>query len=77
MFEKLKEMLIDQIDVEEDKVTLDANIADDLGADSLDIFELLMAIEEEFGVEVPAEEAEKLSTIGDLIEYLKAHGVEE
>ena len=77
MFEKLKEMLMDQIDVEEEKVTLDAKIIDDLGADSLDVFELLMALEEEYSVEIPAEEAENMSTLGDLIEYMKAHGVEE
>lgn len=77
MFEKLKEMLMEQIDVEEEKITLDANITKDLGADSLDVFELIMALEEEYGVEIPAEEAEEMSTLGDLIEYMKAHGVEE
>ena len=77
MFEKLKEMLMDQIDIEEEKITLDAKIIDDLGADSLDVFELIMALEEEYNVEIPAEEAENMSTLGDLIEYMKAHGVEE
>lgn len=77
MFEKLKEMLVNQIDIEEDKVTPDANIVEDLGADSLDVFELLMTVEDEFDVEIPTEEAEKMATIGDLIEYLKAHGIEE
>ncbi|MDI9483640.1 MAG: acyl carrier protein [Bacillota bacterium] len=72
-FEKVKEIVVEQLGVEEDEVTLEASFIDDLGADSLDIVELIMALEEEFDLEIPDKEAEKISTVGDAVEYIKAH----
>ena len=77
MLEKMKEMIADQLSVDEDKITLESNFKDDLDADSLDLFELVMSMEEEFGVEIPSEDLEKIATVGDVIDYLKAKGVEE
>ena len=76
MLEKMKEMIADQLSVDEDKITLESNFKDDLDADSLDLFELVMALEEEYGIEIPSEELESLTTVGAIIDYLKAHGVE-
>ena len=76
-FDKIKDMIVDQLDVEADEVTMDANIQEDLGADSLDLFELTMALEEEYDIEIPAEELEEIETVNDVVEYLKAKGVEE
>ena len=77
MLEKMKEMIADQLSVDEDKITLESNFKEDLDADSLDLFELVMALEEEYGIEIPSEELESLTTVGAIIDYLKAHGVEE
>ena len=77
MLEKMKEMIADQLSVDEDKITLESNFKDDLDADSLDLFELVMALEEEYGIEIPSEELESLTTVSAIIDYLKAHGVEE
>ena len=77
MLEKMKEMIADQLSVDEDKITLESNFKDDLDADALDLFELVMALEEEYGIEIPSEELESLTTVGAIIDYLKAHGVEE
>ena len=77
MLEKMKEMIADQLSVDEDKITLESNFKDDLDADSLDLFELVMALEEEYGIEITSEELESLTTVGAIIDYLKAHGVEE
>ena len=77
MLEKMKEMIADQLSVDEDKITLESNFKEDLDADSLDLFELVMALEEEYGIEIPSEELENLTTVGSIIDYLKAHGVEE
>lgn len=77
MLEKMKEMIADQLSVDEDKITLESNFKEDLDADSLDLFELVMALEEEYGIEIPSEELESLTTVGSIIDYLKAHGVEE
>lgn len=71
MFEKVKKIIVDQLGVEEDDVTMDASFIDDLGADSLDIVELIMALEEEFDLEIPDSEAEKITTVGDAVEYIK------
>ena len=71
VFEKIKEILAGQRDVDAEEMALDTKIADDLGADSLDVVELLMAIEDEFDVEIPDEEIEKLKTIGDVVEYIQ------
>jgi acyl carrier protein len=73
MFEKIKNIVVDQLGVSADEVTLEASIIDDLGAGSLDIVELVMAFEEEFGVEIPDEAAEKIATIGDIVSYLEAN----
>lgn len=73
VFEKVKEIVVDQLGVEEDDVKLEASFIDDLGADSLDIVELIMALEEEFDLEIPDEEAEKITTVGDVVDYIKAN----
>lgn len=77
IFEKLQSLIAEQLDVEPEKVTPDSRIIEDLEADSLDVVELMMAVEEEFGVEVPDEEAENLKTPAKIVEYLKKHGVTE
>ena len=74
--EKMKEIIAEQLSVEVGEIELTSNFKDDLGADSLDLFELVMALEEEYDVEIPAEELENIATVEDVIEYLKAHGVE-
>ena len=76
MLEKMREIIAEQLNVEADGVTEKSSFKDDLGADSLDLFELVMSLEEEFGVEIPSEDLEKIETVGDVIEYLKAKGVE-
>ena len=76
MFEKMKDIIAEQLNCEKETITLETNFKDDLGADSLDLFELVMAVEEEYGVEIPAEELEKLTTVGSVVEYLKAQGIE-
>jgi len=68
---RVKEIIVEQLGVNPDEVTNDAKIVDDLGADSLDIVELVMALEEEFGSEIPDEEAEKLQTVGDVVKYIE------
>ncbi|MFO7260084.1 MAG: acyl carrier protein [bacterium] len=70
---KVKEIIINELGVEPEKVTPEASFVEDLGADSLDTVELVMAFEEEFGIEIPDEEAEQLQTVGDAIRYLKEH----
>ena len=71
VFEKIVAMLADQLGADESDITMDTNIAKDLGADSLDVVELLMAIDDEFGIEIPDEEIENIKTIGDLVEYIQ------
>ncbi len=71
--DKIKEIIVDQLNVDADEVTNEASFMEDLGADSLDIVELIMALEEEFNMDVPDEEAEKLKTVGDAIEFIKTH----
>lgn len=70
-FDKIKEILVDQLHVDESDVTPDASFIDDLGADSLDIVELIMTMEEEFGIEIPEDEVETLTTVGAAVEYIK------
>ncbi len=70
---KVKEIIVQQLGVDEAKVKLDASFVDDLGADSLDTVELVMAFEEEFNVEIPDEAAEKIATVRDAVEHLKQH----
>ncbi len=71
MFEKIKKIVAEQLGVEEDEITMESSFIDDLGADSLDIVELIMALEEEFDLEIPDSEAEKISVVGDVVEYIK------
>jgi acyl carrier protein len=72
--DKVKEIIVEQLGVNADQVTAEASFIEDLGADSLDTVELVMAFEEEFGAEIPDEDAEKLTTVGGVIEYLKGKG---
>lgn len=72
-FEKLKAILVDQLGVSGDDVTPDSSFENDLGADSLDLVEILMAIEEEFGFEVSEEDVDGIDTVGKAVEYIKAH----
>lgn len=76
MLEKMKEMLAEQLNCETSTITPETSFKDDLGADSLDLFELVMALEDEYNVEIPAEELTDLNTVGDVIDYLKNKGVE-
>jgi len=69
-FDKVKEVIMDKLGVDEDKINIEASFVDDLGADSLDTVELIMQLEEEFGMEIPDEEAEKLTTVGSAVEYI-------
>ncbi len=69
-FEKITAILVEQLDADKDSMTLDTKIADDLGADSLDLVDLLMSIEDEFGITIPDEDVENIQTIGDLVEYI-------
>ena len=71
--QKVKDIIINELGVEAEKVTPEAKFVDDLGADSLDTVELVMAFEEEFGMEIPDEDAEKLQTVGDAISYIQGH----
>ncbi|MDD6237235.1 MAG: acyl carrier protein [Clostridiales bacterium] len=71
VFEKVKSILIDQLDVEEEKVTPEASITDDLGADSLDIVDLVMSLEEEFDLEIPDDQVENIKTVGDIVKYIE------
>lgn len=70
-FERIKSVIVDQLGVEESQVTLEASFVDDLGADSLDIVELIMGFETEFDIEIPDEAAENISTVGDAVNYIK------
>jgi acyl carrier protein len=69
--DKVKSIIVEQLGVDEEEVTLDASFTDDLGADSLDIVELVMAFEEEFGIEIPDEEAEKISNVREAVDYIQ------
>ncbi|HEX3557335.1 MAG TPA: acyl carrier protein [Thermoanaerobaculia bacterium] len=69
--EKVKSIIVEQLGVDEEEVTLDASFTEDLGADSLDIVELVMAFEEEFGIEIPDEEAEKISNVREAVDYIQ------
>lgn len=72
ILEKVKDVIVDQLTVEEDDVNEDASFVDDLGADSLDIVELVMALEESFGVSIPDEDAENIKTVGDAVAFIEA-----
>ena len=71
VFEKVRDILVEQLDVEEEKVSMEASIMDDLGADSLDIVDLVMSLEDEFGVEIPDDQVENIKTVGDNVKYIE------
>lgn len=75
MLEKITNLLVEKLDVDAEKVTENATFSEDLGIDSLDLFDLVMSFEEEFGIEIPAEELEELKTVGDMVKYLNDKGV--
>ena len=75
--EKMKELIADQLSIDADTITEESSFKDDLGADSLDLVELVMALEDEYSVEIPADDLQKLATVGDVMKYLKSKGVEE
>ena len=77
MLEKMREIIAEQLNCDGETIGLDTSFKDDLGADSLDLFELVMALEEEYGLEIPAEELSDVETVGDIIEYLKNKRVED
>jgi len=76
MFEKIRAKIAEQVSIDENDITMDSGFVDDLGADSLDLVELIMALEEEFDMEIPDEDAEKITSVGDVVDYIKAR-VEE
>ena len=76
MLEKMKEIIADQLSVDAESITAESSFKEDLGADSLDLFELVMALEDEYSVEIPSEDLEKLTTVQQVMDYLKAKGVE-
>ena len=76
MLEKMKPIIAEQLNVNEAEIKRETKFKDDLGADSLDLFEMVMALEEEFGIEIPSEDLEKIVTVNDIIGYLKEKGVE-
>jgi len=71
VFDKVKNIIIDQLSVEDEEISMESTFVDDLGADSLDIVELVMAFEEEFDMEIPDEDAEKIRTVGDAVKYIE------
>ncbi|MCR4780195.1 MAG: acyl carrier protein [Ruminiclostridium sp.] len=71
IFDKVKSIIADQLDVEEDKITQSSNIQDDLGADSLDIVDLVMSFEDEFDIEIPDDQVENIKTVGDIVKYIE------
>lgn len=76
MNEKIKEIIADQLNIELDKITEESSFKDDLGADSLDLFNMVMALEDEYGIEIPTEDLEEITTVGAVAKYLKDKGVE-
>lgn len=72
-FDKIKDMIVDQLDVEADEVTMDANIQEDLGADSLDIVDLIMAVEDEFEVKIDDDASENIKPVGDIVKFIDAN----
>lgn len=77
MLEKLKEIIADQLSVDESEIELSTSFKDDLGADSLDLYELVMALEEEYGCEIPSDDVANMSTVEDVVNYLKNNGIDE
>ncbi|MCI7131662.1 MAG: acyl carrier protein [Lachnospiraceae bacterium] len=77
MLEKLQEIIAEQLGIEAEEVQAESNFKDDLNADSLDLFEMIMAMEEEFGVEIPSDDLDAIATVQDVMDYLKNKGVED
>ena len=76
MSEKMKSIIAEQLNIDVSEITLESSFKDDLNADSLDLFEMVMALEDNYGVEIPSEDLEKLLTVGDVVNYLKDKGVD-
>ena len=76
MSEKMKSIIAEQLNIDASEITLESSFKDDLNADSLDLFEMVMALEDTYGVEIPSEDLEKLVTVGDVVNYLKDKGVD-
>ena len=76
MLEKMREIIAEQLNCDGETIGLDTSFKDDLGADSLDLYEMVMALEDEYGIEIDTDELTDLSTVGDFMEYMKQHGVE-
>lgn len=76
MLEKMIPIIAEQLNVNESEIKAESNFKDDLGADSLDLFELIMSLEEEYQTEIPSDDLQDLTTVGQVMDYLKAHGVE-
>ena len=76
MSEKMKSIIAEQLNIDASEITLEPSFKDDLNADSLDLFEMVMALEDNYGVEIPSEDLEKLLTVGDVVNYLKDKGVD-
>ncbi len=72
VFDKVKAILVDQLDVEDESVTMESSISDDLGADSLDVVDMVMSLEEEFDIEIPDEDIENMKTVGDIVRFIEA-----
>ena len=73
VFEKVREIITDQLNIDAEEVTMESSFIDGLGADSLDLVELMIAMEEEFDISIPEEDIDKISTVGDAVEYIEAH----
>ena len=73
MFEKIRDLIVEEVGVDEEQVTMDASFKNDLNIDSMDLFEMVMTLEEEFDVEIPSEDLENIDTVGDLINYIENH----
>lgn len=76
MLEKMKELIADQLSIDAETITAESRFKEDLGADSLDLFELVMALEDEYSVEIPAEDLQQMASVGDVMNYLKEKGAE-
>ncbi len=77
MLEKIKEIIVEQLEIKAEEITEQTNLKEDLGADSLDLYELVMALEDEYSVEIPAEDLDWIVTVQDMMDYLKEKGIEE
>ena len=76
ILDRVKKVIADQLGLDVEEITMDSSFVDDLGADSLDIVELIMALEEDFEIEIPDEDAEKITSVGNIVEYIRTHSEE-